>query len=217
MSGGGLGDLVLLLVDDEIEQVAPIVSIAERCGWDVFCATSTAQARERLCGGHVASVFVDLVLFDEAEDAAFVLIDDVLASHRGTKCAAMSKTLNAQLINRVAGYGVPFISKQCPHVAVPAFLRRSVVAHVVGTDKELEEVVIGFVQNAGLSKREAEITAHIVSDYSREEICNRLGITRSTLKTHAASILEKVRDVCRQEFYQLEEIGQHLRRSARSI
>ena len=67
MSGGGLGDLVLLLVDDEIEQVAPIVSIAERCGWDVFCATSTAQARERLCGGHVASVFVDLVLLPHVD------------------------------------------------------------------------------------------------------------------------------------------------------
>lgn len=54
---------------------------------------------------------------------------------------------------------------------------------------------INYYRTMGLSKRELEIISEVIRGYSNREICEKLSITKSTLRTHLNSTYRKLEDL----------------------
>jgi DNA-binding CsgD family transcriptional regulator len=54
---------------------------------------------------------------------------------------------------------------------------------------------INFYGTMGLSKRELEIMSEVIRGYSNRDICDRLSITKATLKTHLNRVYRKLDDL----------------------
>ncbi len=68
---------------------------------------------------------------------------------------------------------------------------RRLLADEKGLDERLARVVEGLAEKHGLTPREAEILSLVVADIPRQEIIERLGVTKWTFKNHSRSLLRK--------------------------
>ena len=54
---------------------------------------------------------------------------------------------------------------------------------------------INYYRTMGLSKRELEIISEVIRGYSNRDICEKLSITKATLRTHLNRIYRKLEDL----------------------
>ena len=204
----------ILVVDDEPDAASEIESALVVFPWPVRAVTGTQEARAILAGdARVTAVLVDLVFPDEPHDAAFDFLEDALSMPSHPACAAISKTLRPDYINRVMALGAAYISKFELFTWIPEFVRRAVVSAAV-PDQRLQNVTYQFARTHKLSPRETEVLALITAEMTRDGICDRLGIRKGTVKSHVRSILDKSRQPGDVGYSRVDDLARDLRRAA---
>lgn len=61
--------------------------------------------------------------------------------------------------------------------------------------KAKHEIALAYYRDKGLTRRESEVVALTVRGVSNVEICDRLSISKATLRTHLNNIYRKLRDL----------------------
>jgi len=61
--------------------------------------------------------------------------------------------------------------------------------------KEKYAMALAFYKSKGLTRRETEVVSFTIRGTSNTEICNRLSISRATLRTHLNNVYRKFRDL----------------------
>lgn len=61
--------------------------------------------------------------------------------------------------------------------------------------KEKYQKALNYYKDANLTKRETEILSFIIKGVSNTDICNKISVSKATIKTHINNIYKKVNDM----------------------
>lgn len=179
----------VLLVEDEWLVGRACAQVLERHGCDVTHAASAAAARPLL-----------------DRDWTAVLLDVGLPDGSGLELARLARARDArlsillftgrddrQLANAAQLVGAEFLYKPATPESVGAFITRALGRRDSGPDA-IEQAAQAVAKAAGLTRAEHEVLLEAARNPLREDLAERLGISKNTLKSHVRHLLSKTGD-----------------------
>lgn len=188
MSSGARPQL-LILEDDEAVAASLVRLFASN--FETVVAMTLGQAAAELedplrFGGAV----IDILLPDGSG------LDALTALRKaGAACPVLVLTaaFERQHASAAQLHGAEFLPKPPELANLFAFARR-VTAFARTRDQRVQGFVASFAQKHRLTARETEVVALAAAGASREEILEKMGITRDTLKSHLRTLFQKTRE-----------------------
>jgi DNA-binding NarL/FixJ family response regulator len=183
-----------LIVDEEPVWRESLKRIIEEAGFDVLGHERSMSAVLPLLGGDGPDLIV-------TELAGLEFLDQVRLAHAEVKVVVLSHVREPEAIDRAlaAGANVYVFKTSHPDDIVSA-LRQAFEVTVflpnqfLGSSRNAldESAALERVRDAGLTRRELEMLAHIADGRSNREIARTLWVTEQTVKFHLSNIYRKL-------------------------
>ena len=106
----------VLIVDDELDSVEPILSYFKAHGWDVLTACDEQEAVMELECHHPGLVFVDLVL---ERESGLEILRRIRDAHHGARVVMISRYFDTELIKQSLRCGAIGFVRKAGHGQLP--------------------------------------------------------------------------------------------------
>lgn len=182
--GDGVSSLgYILIVEDEFGMSRVISQWVLAGGWSVRTAC-TVKASLTALREPIDGAIIDLGLPD---GSGFDVIDAARSMQRDVPVLVVTGDHDPGTINRAQCLGVEYACKPADAASVTSFLNRCRTANPA----RLSKLVADLVARHGLTPAQARLVNAAVQSTTRKDLCDKLKVSRNTVKAHVHDILSR--------------------------
>lgn len=176
-----------LVVEDDLAVGREAVSVLEQRGCEAIHVTSVAAARAALAVGEWAALLTDVGLPD---GSGLELARTARAKDEWLPILVFTGRGDPQHANEAQLVGAEFVFKPVTAESIAAFVQR-VLARRERPGLFVERAAHALADDAGLTRAERQVLLEAARSPLREDLAERLGVSKNTLKSHVRHLLGK--------------------------
>lgn len=176
-----------LVVDDDLSVGRAAVLVIEQRGCEAIHVTSITAARAELSAGEWAALLVDVELPD---GSGLELARHARSKDEWLPILVFTDRDDRHLANEAQLVGVEFVYKPVTPESIGAFLQRA-IARRERPGLFVERAAHAIADHAGLTRAERHVLLEAARNPQREDLAERLGVSKNTLKSHVRHLLGK--------------------------
>lgn len=175
------------MVDDDLSVGRGTVQVIEQHGCEAIHVTSLAAARAELSAGECAALLVDVELPD---GSGLELARSARSRDERLPILVFTGRDDRHLANEAQLVGVEFLYKPVTPASIGAFLQRA-LSRRERPGLFVERAAHALADHAGLTRAERQVLLEAARNPQREDLAERLGVSKNTLKSHVRHLLGK--------------------------
>lgn len=181
---------ILIVEDQKIIRQLLEDAISQKGEYEIVASIENASMAELYCIGEQ----VDMILMDvytAQRESGLEAAKKIKKYHPDTKIIIITSMPEQSFIKKAKEGGCDsFWYKEEGIDTLMNIIERTMSGEKV-YPKETPVVQIGLAKSSEFTERELEVLRELVNGYSRQEICDHLGIAKTTLQYHINNILLK--------------------------